>query len=160
VFSFVEILLATIVLALSATATAYWMETTTNLTRDADEQTIGAALVKIVETMASSKAFSEPGSTNFGPESGETLTGFDDLDDFHGLVADPPFDADGKTMPEFAGWRVSCTVANFDPEAAEGSGEASPRTGDTGVRSLTVVVDRAGREVARAFLVRARSASE
>lgn len=161
VFSFVEILLATIVLALSATATAYWMETTTNLSRDADEQTIGSALVKIVESMASSKAFSEPGSIDFGPEQGETLTSFDDLDDFHGLVANPPFDADGKSMPEFADWTVRCEVSNFDPAAAEtgGSGDGTD-PGDTGMRSLTVVVERGRREITRAFLVRAKAASE
>lgn len=164
VFSFVEILLATIILALSATATAYWMESTTNLSRDADEQTIGSALVKIVETMASTKAFAERGSTNFGPESGETLTSFDDLDDFHGLVSTPPFDAEGNLMTDFAGWAVKCSVVAFDPTAPPADGgsgmTALAGAGETGLRSLTIVIEHNSREVARGFVVRARSAFE
>lgn len=161
-FSFVEILLATIVLALSATATAYWMESTTNLSRDADEQTIGSALVKIVETMAGTKSFAERGSTNFGPESGETLTSFDDLDDFHGLVSTPPFDAEGKLMTDFADWTVKCSVVVFDPSAAPTGGGAAAlaASGETGLRSLTIVIEHKSREVARGFVVRTRSAFE
>ena len=153
-FSFVEILLASLVLALSATATAYWVETVNSLTYDADRETIASSLVKIVEGVVSTKAFRErPGSTGIGPESGETLATYDDIDDFHGLTSAPPFDAELLPMTSLANWKTTISVQGYDPTTGQ------PRA-DGSLRLVVVTVLQNDAEVDRAAWLRARSPFE
>jgi hypothetical protein len=159
-FTFIEILLATLVLALSATATAYWMETVSNLAADADEQTIGSSLVKVVEALAGGKSFREPGTTRLGPESGETPETYDDFDDFHELVANPPIGPDGKTLTEYPDWTVRCVVEEFTFDPPPDAPPMEMSGGISELRSMTIVVEHHAREVARGYLLRARSPFE
>ncbi len=46
---------------------------------------------------------------------GESRTGFDDVDDYHGLDETPPRDALDQPMPEFDGFRVQVAVAYATP---------------------------------------------
>jgi hypothetical protein len=153
VFSFVEVLLASLVLALSATATAYWVETVNSLTYDADEQTVAGALVKIAEGVIASKPFREKGSNTFGPESGETLATFDDLDDFHGLVSSPPFDADLAPQTALGDWKTSVTIQGYNPLNGQPN-----QNGD--LRVIKVIVEHRSREVLTATWLRTRGALE
>lgn len=159
IFSFVEILIATLILALSATATAYWVETVSHLSNDADEQTIGSSLVKIVEGVLGPKAFHEPNATTWGPETGETLATYDDIDDFNGLVSSPPFDAALNTMPD-AAWKVRITVENYSSTATGPVLMPGSTSSTADLRGITVVVEHNTREIARGFWLRARSPFE
>jgi len=152
-FSFVEVLLASLVLALSATATAYWVETVNSLSTDADEQTIAGSVLKIAEGVIGSKAFREKGTTTIGPESGETLATYDDIDDFHGLVSSPPFDGALQSQTPLAGWSTTVTVRGVDVMTGQAS-TTSP------LRIVTVSVTRNGKEVAKTAWLRARSPFE
>jgi hypothetical protein len=153
IFTFVEVLLATMILALAATATAYWVETVNNLSRDAEEQTIGLALVRVMESIVTPLAYREPGSTNFGPEPGEQLADFDDVDDFAGFAAQPPLGNDLAPQAELVDWRVAVTVVHVDPDTL-----APLEGGD--VRRVTVTAEHKERPVAEVYWLRTRSPKE
>ncbi len=151
-------MIASLILALSATATAYWVETVANLTNDADEQTIATTLVKTVQGVIASKAFEEAGATTFGPESGESIATFDDLDDFDGLVACPPFDAHGAPLTQLPTWSVRIEVANYESNASGPS--KLDDSADATLRGVSIDVEHDGRTIAHAFWLRARSPFE
>lgn len=153
IFSLVEVLLATVVLALAATSTAYWVETVGNLGRDADEQTIAGTVLKTVEATILPKAFREPGSTSFGPESGEALQIFDDVDDFHRLASSPPFDSNLAPLTALVDWRIEVAVEIVDPATLE-------VVANSDLRRIRVAVLHKGNLVAETWWLRARSPLE
>ena len=62
----------------------------------------------------------------FGPESGETLTTYDDLDDFDGASYSPPINAERTALNQFSAFRQNVTVenvsaSNFEQVAADHS---------------------------------------
>ncbi|MBI4880911.1 MAG: hypothetical protein HY812_14835 [Planctomycetes bacterium] len=152
-FTFIEMLLATLVLALAATATAYWVETVNGLSMDADEQTVGQSLVKVMEGIVAPLAFREPGGMNFGPEPGEQLGDYDDLDDFHGLMASPPLDFQRQPQATLAEWSVAIVVEPVDPETLQ-------VTATSDLRRVRVTAERKGRTVAESWWLRARAPAE
>ncbi len=155
-FSLVEVLLASLVLALSATATAYWIETVGNLASDADEQTIGNGLVQVVAGLLSNKAFREPGSSGVGsgPESSEhALADFDDIDDFAGLVSSPPLDDKLAAQTALADWTTRITVDPVDADTLA-------VTSASDLLMIRVTAERKGRVVAQSWWLRARSPFE
>ena len=48
----------------------------------------------------------------FGPETGETLSGYDDLDDFDGETFSPPIDVDRNVLSNFDAFHQLVTVEN------------------------------------------------
>jgi len=50
----------------------------------------------------------------FGPETGETLIGYDDLDDFDGATFSPPIDVDRNVLSNFAAFHQVVTVENVN----------------------------------------------
>lgn len=153
VFSLVEVLLATLILALAATATAYWVETVNGLGADADEQTLGLSIVKVVESIIAPLSFREPGSTNFGPEPGESLGSFDDIDDFSAWLASPPIDATRQPQNGLSDWTVQVTVEIVDPETLA-------VVSNSDLRRVRVTATRKARVVAEVWWLRARSPFE
>lgn len=155
-FSLVEILLASIVLALSATATAYWIETVGNLSSDADEQTVGNGLVQVIAGFLANKAFREPGSegSSLGPEPNEqVITAYDDVDDFAGLVCSPPLDDSLVPQSDLDTWSTRIDVTPVDADTL------SP-TNASDLRMVTVTALHKGRVVSQCWWLRARSPFE
>lgn len=92
--------------------------------------------------------YSDPaGGTAIGIDAGETAgkrSTYDDADDFHGHVESPPQDALGTDIAALAGWTRSVAVARVtlaNPTVSSGT--------ETGLRSITVTVFRAGKVVRR-----------
>lgn len=52
------------------------------------------------------------GTAAFGPETGQTLATYDDLDDFNGASFHPPINADRQTLNNFAAFTQQITVEN------------------------------------------------
>ena len=48
----------------------------------------------------------------FGPETGEILAGYDDLDDFDGANFSPPINADRSTLNDYTTFSQQVTVEN------------------------------------------------
>ncbi len=55
----------------------------------------------------------------FGPESGETLANYDDLDDFNGATFSPPINAERTALTEFSAYSQKITVQNVNPSDFE-----------------------------------------
>jgi MSHA pilin protein MshD len=78
-----------------------------------------------------SKAWDENGgaaSATLGPESGETRSTYDDVDDFHGFNESPPKDSLGNAVTGFDGFRQQvsvCYVASTDLDTCLGSGTSN-----------------------------------
>jgi len=52
--------------------------------------------------------------TTFGPETGETLVGYDDLDDFDGTTFSPPINVDRNVLNDFTAFHQLVTVENVN----------------------------------------------
>lgn len=88
----------------------------------------------------------------FGPESGEASASrinFDDVDDYNLWNASPPQDRMGSTLANSAGWRHSVTVAWVNP-----ADPSSISLVPTGVKRITVYIERNGRMIAKLVALR------
>ncbi len=156
VFSLIEVLLASLVLALSATATAYWVETVGNLTRDADEQTVGNGLAQVVSSFLANKAFREPGSdgSTFGAEANEqSPLAFDDIDDFADAKFSPPLDETLQPQSALADWTTTIEVVPVDVDTLVPVDRSN-------LLMIRVTAEHAGRVIAHSWWLRARSPFE
>lgn len=50
--------------------------------------------------------------STFGPETGETLATYDDIDDFNGLTFSPPISVERNSLNEFSAFSQQVTVEN------------------------------------------------
>jgi hypothetical protein len=81
-----------------------------------------------------------------GPDSGETLATYDDVDDFAGYE-DVPAGGGGSPPPA---WRSSVQVVWVNAAALDGAAAAT----DTGLKRITVTTERRGVRVAQAVAIR------
>jgi prepilin-type N-terminal cleavage/methylation domain-containing protein len=88
----------------------------------------------------------------FGPETGETLANYDDLDDFDGANFSPPISAQRSTLTDFAAYSQQVTVENVNPSNFE---QVIADHGSCFVR-ITVRVLKNSKEVCSASWLRAR----
>lgn len=87
-----------------------------------------------------------------GVELGNILgdkTTYDDVDDFDGWAESPPTRADGVVIAGLTEWRRLVTVEWVDPDDP-----AIVTAGETGVKRITVVVQKGGVELARRVALR------
>ena len=88
----------------------------------------------------------------FGPEAGETLADYDDLDDFNGAIFSPPISAERAALNEFAAYSQQITVQNVNASNFE-QVEANHSTNFVRV---TVKVYLNSRHISSASWLRAR----
>jgi prepilin-type N-terminal cleavage/methylation domain-containing protein len=88
----------------------------------------------------------------FGPESGETLAGYDDLDDFDGATFSPPISAERTTLTEFPAYSQQITVQNVNASNFE---QVVANHSSNFVR-ITVSVYLNSRQISSASWLRAR----
>jgi len=138
-FTLIETTLTTIIVGLVITALVKLVLTNTQQNRYTQRLTTGCLLAENVREMLAGVPFNDPasGTTTFGPESGETLATFDDVDDFDGFdstvradisAGQPvgPVDAARRVITETVGgvtqvpiewrnWRQQIAVDPVDP---------------------------------------------
>ena len=90
--------------------------------------------------------------STFGPESGETLAGYDDLDDFNGATFSPPIDVDRNILSNFTAFHQLVTVENVSASNFE---DVVANHSSSFVR-VTVTVYLNSREISSASWLRAR----
>ena len=90
--------------------------------------------------------------STFGPEAGETLTDYDDLDDFDGAVFSPPISTHRDTLNDFAAYSQQVTVENVNASDFE---QVVADHSSSFVR-VTVRVFMNSREICSASWLRAR----
>jgi len=96
--------------------------------------------------------YCEPGTVepSIGRDSGEAVgvrTAFDDIDDYHGLLENPPKARDGTSLANTTGWTRSVTVAWVSAVNFSSSASAS------GAKRITVTASFNGTTVATATAV-------
>ncbi len=94
----------------------------------------------------------QSGVSTFGPETGETLVGYDDLDDFDGATFSPPIDVDRIVLSNFTAFHQLVTVENVDASDFE---QIVGDHGSSFVR-VTVSVYLNSRKISSASWLRAR----
>jgi prepilin-type N-terminal cleavage/methylation domain-containing protein len=88
----------------------------------------------------------------FGPETGETLADYDDLDDFNGATFSPPINAERTALSEFPAYSQQITVQNVNASNFE---QVVANHSSNFVR-VTVQVYLNSRQISSASWLRAR----
>lgn len=85
----------------------------------ASEMTAAMMLAANVQEGMANLSFSDPilGKSVFGPESGETLPNFDDVDDFDGQTISPPIDSMRTAIPELSQYSQVIGIDPVDPNS-------------------------------------------
>ncbi len=99
----------------------------------------------IQETMAG-LSFNDPayGAAYFGPEPGQTLSGYDDVDDFDGSSFNPPIDSFRQPIPDLSQYTQTVSVVPVYAMQLSSNADAEhptiPKTTYTGAVRVTVHV--------------------
>jgi len=116
-FTLIEALIATAIIGIAIAAlitsnishtqaNAYGMHTST-----------AEFLIEEIRAMTAPLDFVDPNDVagTFGAETGEnSVTDYDDLDDFDGITFNPPVDVHGNTLNDFSEYSQVVTVVNVD----------------------------------------------
>jgi len=153
-FTLVEVLIATLLVGLAITAllTANSAFTIANGT-GADLST-AEFLAEQIRELTTLLPVIDPdtGTATFGAEAGETLSTYDDLDDFDGKTYHPPINANRLVLNDFAAFSQQVTVQNISPTNFE---QVVAHPGSNFVR-VTVKILLNLKEVTSASWIRAR----
>jgi type II secretory pathway pseudopilin PulG len=129
-FTLLETALATIIVGTGFVSTLALFAACTQQTQDAERRTAAMMLaMNVQEAMATASFQDAADAAHFGPEPGETLAGFDDLDDFDGLATRPPIDALRQPIAELGRYEQIVRVLSVDPDrpTTESAGEPCRR---------------------------------
>ncbi|OHB66049.1 MAG: hypothetical protein A2Y77_07135 [Planctomycetes bacterium RBG_13_62_9] len=129
-FSLVEVLIAIVLVGLSITALVAASNAFTMANGAAADLSTAEFLVEQIREMTTLLPVSDPDVVNwmhFGPETGETLAAYNDVDDFDGASFSPPVDAARNALSAFGAFRQQVTVqkisiSDFDTVVADTDG--------------------------------------
>src|SRR5688500_8555732 len=150
-FTLIEAALTTAITGIAFVAIMELFSACTHQNRVGSNITTAMLLAGHVQETMAGLQFNDPatGRANFGPEIGQQLLGYNDIDDFDGQTLNPPIDALRRPIPELKQFTQHVIVmpvyptqlsANSDPAAP-----AIPRSAYTGAARVTVrILYRAG----------------
>jgi len=143
-FTLIEAALVTIIVGTGVAASMRLFAACTVQTQAANQLTVGLHLAGNIEEMMAPLCFNDPvhGSTNFGPETGESLAVYNDLDDLDGARFNPPIDAQRNVLPELSQYTqvVSVTPVYPNKPRSNSSETEIPRSTYTGAVRVRVRV--------------------
>jgi hypothetical protein len=147
-FMLIEAALTTVIIGVAVVALLAVIGSATATNGNNRELTRGVFLAQEIREMLAPLPACQDGG-RFGPEPGEALASFNDLDDFNGQTFTPPINAQRQALPadEWAGWTQSVAVANIDPNYL--AGHQTIQGGSTDMIRVTVEVRKDGRLVYR-----------
>jgi prepilin-type N-terminal cleavage/methylation domain-containing protein len=125
-FTFIEVLIATLLVGLAAAAlvAANWAFTKAN-----DAGTDLSTAEFLLEQITALLPVVDPNDdTIFGPETGETWANYNDLDDFNGENFSPPINAERVVLNDYATFSQQVTVENVNASDFEQVEPDLPRT--------------------------------
>ncbi len=102
------------------------------------ERATAGSLADAMLAETSGLAYAEPsGGTGLGPDSGEdaTRTGYDDVDDYHGLSESAPAERGGTAIPGLTGWQRLVSV-NYAVAATPDTSSVN----DTGLKRIVITI--------------------
>ncbi len=113
-FSLIEVLIAVILVGLAIAALVAANSALTRANGAGTDLTTAEFLIGEISELTALLPVVDPesGTSTFGPETGETLTDYDDLDDFSGANFSPPINTERATINSAAGFSQRITVQN------------------------------------------------
>ena len=114
-FTLMETGLATIIIGVGVSALVQLLAKGTISNLDGADLTTAVNLANSIHELTYGLSFADPVTpTHWGPETGETLATYNDVDDFDGQVFSPPIDARRQSLPNFTNWSQAVTVQKVD----------------------------------------------
>jgi type II secretory pathway pseudopilin PulG len=125
-FTLIETSLATMIVGVGILSVMQLFFACTRQNASATSMTTAMLLAENIQETMANLSFNDPayGRTYFGPEPGQTLGSYDDVDDFDGQTFSPPIDATRKPIPALSSYSQVVSVwpvyanqlsANLDP---------------------------------------------
>jgi type II secretory pathway pseudopilin PulG len=116
-FTLIEAAMTTVIVGVGILASMSLFAACSQQNTNASEMTTAMMLATNIQEAMANMAFCDPitGKTTFGPEGGETLTSYDDLDDFDGQNICPPIDALRASIPNLSQYSQVINVDPVDP---------------------------------------------
>ncbi|HEY8667292.1 MAG TPA: prepilin-type N-terminal cleavage/methylation domain-containing protein [Tepidisphaeraceae bacterium] len=115
-FTLIEAAIVTAIVGIGCVSMVRLLAAGTMSNANANNLTMGLNIANNFRELTQSVAFTSPTSpTNWGPEFGETLSTYDDLDDFDGMTFSPPIDARRQPLAGFLTWSQTIKVESVDP---------------------------------------------
>lgn len=116
-FSIVEVSLATVIVGVAVVSLMELFFACTTQNGAASRLSTAMFLASNVREAMANVSFDDPyyGRVTPGPDVGETLATYDDLDDFSNASFNPPIDARRQTVAGMDGYTQTVTVQDVDP---------------------------------------------
>ncbi len=113
-FSLIEVLIAIVLVGLAIASLVAANISFTKANAAGRDLSTAEFLIEQIRELTTLLPVVDPntGDSTFGPEVGETLAGYDDLDDFDGASFAPPISADRNVLSNFAAFGQQITVEN------------------------------------------------
>lgn len=128
-FTLIEATLATIIVGTGILAAVQLFGTCAQQNMHSAQATVAMSLANNVQEAMGGLAFYDPqfGHATHGPEAGESLNNYDDLDDFNNLTFNPPIDANKQSVAEMAKYSQIVTVRPVWPDQpSSNNNDANP----------------------------------
>jgi len=114
-FSLIEVLIAILLVGLAIASLVTANSAFTKANGAGIELSTAEFLIEQIRELSTLLPVIDPnGGSTFGPETGETLADYDDLDDFDGASFSPPISADRNPLNDLAAFSQQITVENVD----------------------------------------------
>jgi len=143
-FTLIEASLATIIIGVGVLSMMQLFTACTKQNGAASNMTTAMLLAENIQETMAGVSFSDPayGKTYFGPEPGQTLHSYDDIDDFDGKTFSPPIDSTRSAIPSLSQYSQVISVwPVYANQLSANSNTASPdisQTTYTGAARVTV----------------------
>jgi len=113
-FTLAEVLVATVLVGLAIVSLLVASKAFTQVNSAAVKLTNAEFLIDQIRELTTPLDVVDPqsGTANFGPETGESLSNYDDLDDFDGASFCPPIDAGRQQLTDLSAFTQQITVEN------------------------------------------------
>ena len=113
-FTLIEVLIATILVGCAIASLMVANQAFTKANDAGTDLSTAEFLIEQIKELMALLPVVDPQTdvTTFGPETGEVLAGFDDLDDFDGANFTPPINADRNTLNDYTTFSQQVTVEN------------------------------------------------
>ena len=156
-FTLLEALMAAMLIGLAIAALAASSGAFTTYNAAGVDLSTAEFLIEEIRELTAPLPVVEPGwtpvaGTALGPDGGETLATYDDLDDFHQRSYCPPVDAGRTAMPEFGAYTQLIQVQTV----AASNLSAPVQNHSTAFYQVTVTISKSGVPITSSSWIRAR----
>ena len=116
-FTLIESALTTVIVGFGVSAVMALLAVCTKQNSTGGQMTVAMMLAGNVQEAMANLTFNDPirGRSTFGPDTGETLASYNDLDDFDGRAFNPPIDSLRANVASLSQYTQTVTVTPVDP---------------------------------------------